>query len=388
MRRSQFATISREMFPAVRLRHLRQVTILDRYLVAELWGPFAFGLSVFTMIFIATQILAIGRLVSEEHASVWAAIQYFLWDMPQYLLYVIPMAMLLGTLLAVQRLSGESEITALKAGGISLERIVIPLAVVGLLVSIASLALQEIVVPAANDQAAYIREAVIKHLSPAAGNLTVVTALPDGGKQVTIAGALDATTQSLLDVTVLRYDNHQRLVEMIQSERAKFDDPSWTFDNATTYQFAGGQLTGTVQSPQLIVDIGERPNEVAKRTATLSDPESLSRAEIRQALATGTLSGSQRLSFTATYAAKLARPFASLVFVLIAVPFAIGPVRGGGAGRGFALAVAMIFVYYVISTLCLSLGSMNYALAGIAAWAPNALFSVIGVWLLRRASTV
>jgi lipopolysaccharide export system permease protein len=224
--RNAFAPFSRALLPEVRLNRPWRITILDRYLVAELWGPFAFGLSVFTMIFIATQILAIGRLVSEEHAPIWAAIQYFLWDMPQYLLYVIPMAMLLGTLLAVQRLSGESEITALRAGGISLDRIVVPLAVVGLGVSIASLALQEIVVPAANDQAAYIREAVIKHLSPAAGNLTVVSALPDGGKQVTIAGALDAATQSLLDVTVLRYDRRQQLVEMIQSERAKYDDLS------------------------------------------------------------------------------------------------------------------------------------------------------------------
>jgi lipopolysaccharide export LptBFGC system permease protein LptF len=137
-----------------------------------------------------------------------------------------------------------------------------------------------------------------------------------------------------------------------------------------------------------VVDIGERPDEVAQRTADLSDPENLSRAQIRRALAGGTLSEPQRRSFTATYAAKLARPFASLVFVLIAVPFAIRPVRGGGAGRGFALAVAMIFVYYVIATLCLSMGGLSFALAGIAAWTPNALFSGIGVWLLRRASAV
>jgi lipopolysaccharide export system permease protein len=365
------------------------VTILDRYLVNELWGPFVFGLSVFTMIFVATQILAIGKLVAEEHASLIAAIQYFLWDMPQFLLYVIPMAMLLGTLLALQRLSGESEITALKAGGVSLGRMVVPLAVVGFAVSVGALGLQEIVVPAANDRAAYIREAVIKHLSPVAGNLTVVSQLPAGGKQVTIAGALDAATQSLLNVTVLRYDRTQRLLEMIVSERARFDEPSWTFDNATTYQFASnGEVSGTLQSPQLVVDIGERPNQVAKRTATITDPENLSRAEIREALAQGTLSDAQRRSFTATYAAKLARPFASLVFVLIAVPFSLRPARGGGAGRGFALAVAMIFVYYVIATLCLSLGDQALWLAGIAAWTPNALFSVIALWLLRRASAV
>jgi lipopolysaccharide export system permease protein len=368
-------------------RQLR-VTILDRYVVGEFLGPFVFGLSVFTLIFVATQILAIGKLVSEEHASLFAAIEYFLWDMPQFELLVIPMATLLGTLLAVQRLSGESEITAMKAGGVSLGRIVVPLAVVGLLISLIGLIVQEGVVPLANDRAAYIREAVIKHFSPVAGNLTVVSALPGGGKQVTIAGALDAASQSLLDVTVLRYDSRQQLDEMIVSRRARYDEPTWTFEDATTYQFANGQMSGTMMSPSLVVDIGERPNQVAKQNVSSSDPENLSRAEIRAALATGTLGDQQRRTFTASYAAKLARPFAALVFVLIAVPLSVRHVRGGGTGRGFALAIGLIFVYYVLQTLCLALGSLAVPLAGIAAWTPNAVFSLIGLWLLRRASAV
>jgi lipopolysaccharide export system permease protein len=378
----------RASFPELRLQQFLHPSILDRYLVRELGGPSIFGLSAFTLIFVATQMLAIGRLASEEHASLLALIEYFLWDMPQFLLYVIPMAMLLGTLLAMQRLSGDSEIAAMKAGGISLARIMIPLATVGLIVSIASLTIQEILVPIANDRAAYIREAVIKHLSLAAGTLTATTQLPGGGKQVTIAGSLDAATEALLNVTVLRYDRDQRLVEMIVSDRATFDKPTWAFENATTYQFSGGDVTGTLVSPRLQVDIGESPNQVAKRTATITDPENLSRAEIREALAGGGLSELQRRSFTATYAAKLARPFAALVFVLIAVPLGLRRIRGGGTSAGFSLAVGIVFVYYVIATMFLNVGAAAYWLAGIAAWTPNALFSLIGLWLLRRASAV
>jgi lipopolysaccharide export system permease protein len=366
-----------------------RVTILDRYLIEQLGGPFLFGLSAFTLIFVATQILAIGRLVTDEHAPLVAAIQYFLWDMPQYLLLVIPMAMLLGSLLAMQRLSGESEITAMKAGGISLYRIVLPLAAIGLVVSLLALLVQEAFVPLANDQAAYIREAVIKHLSPVAGNLTVVTALPGGGKQVTIAGGIDAQSASLLNVTVIRYDDKQRLQQLIMSRSAQYDAPSWTFHDATTYAFVDGNVSGTLESPVLQIDIGERPNQIAKRTASISDPEELSRAEIMEALAGHSLSEGQRRSFLATYEAKLARPFASLVFILIAVPLGMRPVRGGGGtGLGFGLAVAIVFIYYVIATICLSIGGIAPWLAGLAAWFPNALFSMVGLGLLQRASKV
>jgi lipopolysaccharide export system permease protein len=365
---------------------LRRITILDRYLVTEFTGPFVLGLAAFTLIFVATQILAIGRLISEQHASLVVAVEYFLWDMPQYLLYVVPMAVLFGTLLTMQRLSGESELTAMMAGGISLRRIVAPLAAVGFVISVLALFAQEELVPLANDHAAYLREAVIEHLSPAASNLTVVTPLPGGGKQVTIAGALDPQTQSLLNVTVLRYDNKSHLSEMIVSRQAQYEAQSWTFQDATTYQFdTQGNETGTLQSPTLVVDLGERPNQVAKRNISMQDPENLSRAEIASALAAGSLSQQQQRSFLATYEAKLARPFSSLVFVLFAAPLGLRRVRGGGTPIGFGLAIVIVFVYYVIATVFLSLGSLAPWLAAICAWAPIVLFGAVGVALMRRA---
>jgi len=312
-----------------------------------------------------------------------------LWQMPEYLLDVIPMAMLFGTLLTMGRLSGESEITALKAGGVSLARMFLPLAVVGLGVSLFALLVQEALVPLANDRAAYLRESAIEHVSPAASNLSAVTNLPGGGKQVTIAGGLDAATQTLINVTVLQYDANQVLKAMIVSKSAHYAPPTWTFQDATTHQYAAdGEETGMMKSPTLEVDIGERPSEIAKHSLQANDPENLSRGEIKNALDNATLSDSQRRLFAATYASKLARPFSSFVFVLFAFPLGIRRIRGGGAALGLGLALVIVFVYYVIMALTLSLGSLALWLAGIAAWTPNALFSLIGLWLLRRASEV
>jgi lipopolysaccharide export system permease protein len=370
------------------------VTILDKYLVRELLGPALLGAAAFTLIFVATQFLAIGRLVTQEHLPFFIAIEYFLWEMPSYLLLVVPMAMLFGTLLSMGRLSGESEIAAMKAGGISLVRMFVPLAVIGLAVSLFSLAVQELLVPLANDRAAYLRESSIEHLSPATSSLHVETSLPGGGKQVTLAGGLDPDTQTLLNVTVLRYDAHQHLSEMIVSERARYDKPRWTFHDATTYEFtpsdAGGGIETGARSfaAELEVGIGESPNEVAKRNVQADDPENLSRGEIKNALATASLSDQQRRIFTATYASKLARPFSAFVFVLFAFPLGMRRIRGGGAALGFGLALGIVFVYYIILTIALSIGSLALPLAGIAAWTPNALFSLIGLWLLRRASAV
>ncbi len=104
-------------------------------MLRELAGPFVFGLAAFMLIFAATELLNIAKIVSSEHAPLWAALLVFGWSMPGYVVLVIPMALLLGTLLAVQRLSGASEITAMKAAGITFARIVAPLLAVGIVMS-------------------------------------------------------------------------------------------------------------------------------------------------------------------------------------------------------------------------------------------------------------
>jgi lipopolysaccharide export system permease protein len=377
-------------FPEVRLGRggvTFRVTILDRYLVAELIGPFVFGVFLFTMIFVATQILALARFVSDEHAPLAAAIAYFLWQMPQFMLYVIPMALLLGTLLAMQRLSGESEITAMKAGGIGLSRIVTPLLIVGLGMSLFDLVLQEYIVPLANEQAQSIKAEVIEHINPVAGNTVVSLPLSDGGKQVTIARALDQQTQSLLGVTVDVLDAQGRPTSIISAQRAHYDAPGWTFFESVTYSFAPDGSVNVHRAPTTVVDVGERPDQIAKHT-DITDPQQMSRADIKAALSSGQLSTQQVRTFSATYASKLAGPFAAFVFTLIAVSFGLRPVRGGGTGLGFGLAIGIVFIYYVIATVFLSVGELSTYLAGIAAWTPNAVFTVIGLSLLRRASAV
>ena len=367
-----------------------RVTILDRYMVSELIGPFAFGLSAFTLIIAATNILAISRLVAEEHAPLPAAVEYFLWQLPQIVVTVVPMAMLLGVLLAMQRLSGESEITALKAGGVGLVRAVMPLLAVGFGVSIVAFALQEGVVPFANDQAVFLREQTIRHVGAfSGGSHTVVNSLPGGGHQVTFFRGYDSATQQLLDVTIVTYGADNRPQLIIFSDRGHFEQPTWNFTDATEYRFNSDGSTTFIQDPVLHVDLGQRPTQIQQR-ALDNDRETMSRSQIRQIIDSGQLSPQEVRAYQTSYEMKLARPFASFVFTLLAVPFGLRPMRGGGGtGAGFGLAVAIVFVYFVIASIFSAIFTGlpgGYAVSTLGAWAPNAIFTAIGVILLRRAA--
>ncbi len=358
-------------------------------MLEELAGPFGFGLAAFTLIFAATEILNIGRLVSNEHAPLWAALLVFLWSLPADIVLVIPMALLLGTLLAVQRLSGESEITALKAAGVTFARIVAPLLAVGIVMSFVTLFLQEGLVPYANDQLTEIENAVINHTSAFNRDLTVSAGLPGGGRQVTIATAYEPNSRALLHVTLIQYDNHNEPRQIVFADRAEFTADKWTLENSSVYRFnPDGTTLAEPRTAQQQVEIGENPTDLVKRMSN-DDPENMSRRQIADVVRTGQLTEGEVRKYVTTYQEKLARPFACFVFILTAIPFGLRQIRSSGsASLGFGLSLAIVFVYYVVMTVCAFAAEALLALAWLWAWMPNLIFTAIGLARLRRAASV
>ncbi|HEY5427078.1 MAG TPA: LptF/LptG family permease [Candidatus Tumulicola sp.] len=367
-----------------------RLTILDRYMLTELGGPFGFGLAAFTLIFAATEILNIGKQVSNDHAPLWAAVLVFAWSLPGYIVWVIPMALLLGTLLAIQRLSSDSEITAMKSAGITFSRIVAPLLAVGIVMSFATLYLQEDLVPYANDQLVEIENAVINHTSAFNRDLTVSAPLPGGGRQMTIATAYEPNSRALLHVTLIQYDNRNRPRQIVFADRAEFTADKWTLQNSSLYRFdPDGSVLAQPGIPEQQVEIGENPTDLVKRIKN-DDPDNMSRAQIAGVVRSGQLTENELKKYVTTYQEKLARPFACFVFILIAVPFGLRSVRAGGSstGLGFGLSLAIVFVYYIVMTVCSFLGEAFLGAATLWAWMPNLIFTAIGLARLRRAATV
>jgi lipopolysaccharide export system permease protein len=358
-------------------------------MLSELGGPFVFGLSAFMLIFAATEILNIGKLVSNEHAPIWAALSVFLWSLPADIVLVIPMALLLGTLLAVQRLSGESELTAMKAAGITFARIIAPLLAVGIVMSLVTLYLQEGLVPYANDQLTEIENIAINHVSAFNRDLTVSAPLPGGGRQVTIATAYEPNSRALLHVTLIQYDNHNDPRQIVFADRAEFTVDKWTLQNSSVYRFnPDGTTLAEPNIPQQEVEIGEKPTDLMKRMSN-DDPENMSRTQIADVVRSGQLTRTQLRKYVTTYQEKLARPFACFVFILIAIPFGLRSIRSSGStSLGFGVSLAIVFVYYVVMTICSFAGEALLSLAWLWAWVPNILFTGIGLARLRRAARI
>jgi lipopolysaccharide export system permease protein len=360
------------------------VKILDRYMVTALGGPFLFGLAAFTLLFVAGELLNIARLVSEEHASLLAAAKYFVYTLPGTLVLTFPMSMLLAVLLAMSRLSGDSEITAMRAGGISLYRIAAPMVAVGIAASLVGLMFQELVVPTASIKA----EDILQHEIQSGGtnilsNQVVNTVLQNGDRQLTLAQGFDPKKDELEDTTIEVFRGATP-VSLLFAPRGAYHVDTWKFYDAT--EFVLSPCCERIDNPELAIDIGADPSALVEQHR---QPEDMSRAEISRLLRSGvkTTDTSRYARLLVTYNSKLARPWASLVFALLAIPLGIRPQRSS-SGAGFGISIAIVFGFYVVTTMCLAIGQSYPASSLVMAWLPNVVFSATGVWLLRQAAAV
>ncbi len=359
--------------------------ILDRYMLSELGGPFIFGLAAFTLLFVAGNLLNIARLVSEEHASVLAAAKYFIYTLPSTLVLTFPMSMLLGVLLAMSRISGDSELTAIRAGGVSLYRIAAPLIAVGLLASIVGFLFQEYVVPYASTKANDILHKEIQSGGGGAlANQTVSTMLGNGDQQVTFAQGFDPLTNELQGTTVEVFRNGYP-ISLLFAPRATYSGDRWEFKDAVLFGLQP-PCCKVSDYPVLEIDIGADPSQIVEQTKS---PEDMSRAEIAQLLRSGVKNTdrSRYALLQVTFDSKLARPFAALVFTMLAMPLGIRPQRSS-SGAGFGISIVIVFAFYIASTACLAIGRSDPALSVLMAWLPNVAFCAAGGWLLQQAAKV
>jgi lipopolysaccharide export system permease protein len=213
--------------------------------------------------------------------------------------------------------------------------------------------------------------------------------LPGGGRQVTIATAYDPNSRALLHVTLIQYDNHNEPRQIAFADRAEFTADKWTLENSSVYRFnPDGTTLAEPKIPQQEVEIGENPTGLVKRMSN-DDPENMSRSQIADVVRSGQLTQNERRKYVTVYQEKLARPFACFVFILIAIPFGLRSIRtGGSTSLGFGLSLAIVFVYYVVMTICSFASEALLSLAWLWAWMPNILFTGIGLGRLRRAASI
>lgn len=363
--------------------------ILFTYLLKELMGPFIFGVAAFTAILVAgSALFEIIRLISQYHISMVTAGALLLLKLPGIVFYTFPMSMLLASLLSMGRLSGDSEIVAMKSGGISIITIMIPFVLIGFIVSIATVVLNEKLVPVANWKAKEMVYEIShkKKMDTTAYNI-IYKELDKNGALSQLFYASSFINGEMQDVTIQQFDQG-KLSRIVRATRAKWQDEKWVFENGNIYMInTDGETIQSVHFATYTLNISKAPLKLAESN---KEPLEMTYKELSEYIdlvkASEGREGKVNQLEVQLYQ-KIAIPFASLVFVLIGGPLGLRPQRSSSS-IGLGISILLIFIYYVILFVSASLGESGVIMPLLAAWIPNLIVGGIGVWLIWRQSRI
>jgi LPS export ABC transporter permease LptG/LPS export ABC transporter permease LptF len=365
--------------------------ILDEYVLKEFLGTFAMVMSAFVMLMLVfTFFELLGDIIRNKTPLVTVG-EYLINLTPSMIYTITPLAVLIAVLVVFGVLNRSSELTAMKAAGISLYRIVLPVMVIACLLAVSLFIFDEVYLPKANRRQEALRN-VIKGKpaqTMAHPGQSWIFGLQQPGQpgRIFYYEYFDADQNSFGNLTIFEFNPDTfSITRRIFASNVHWEPRlhNWVFEHGWERTFSGDEISSYRPfEVSTFPGIKEQPQYFKKdvRLSTEMSFEELSAyiRDLRQ-------SGFDTMRLRVQLNRKLAYPIITLVMAVLAVPFALSMgKRGSLAGIGVAVGVAI--AYFVVSGVFEAMGNVNLLPAFLAAWSPDVLFALTGGYLLLRSST-
>lgn len=373
----------------LRIPHLKLGSTLDRYLLREWLRVFLITLIGFPILVIVIDLTdKLDQYLSRGASRSTVALSY-VFDLPEKMFLVLPVAVLFATVFTVGALGRHSELTAAKASGISFHRLVRPLFVAAGVAFIAGLLLGEIAPVATTRRLEMLGE---KQIRSTTSRYNFVYRADRGW--VYAIRSLEVRTREMTDLLLERGGTGPEYPTIIlAAQRAVYSDTSqpmpdarWTLLRGTIRYLAGSQPEGEVAfefDSLRSRTLRERPVDLL---AEPKSPDEMRYAELSRYIDALMRSGSNAKKLQVELALKVAIPFICLLITLFGAPLAISTPKSGAAW-GVAASLATTFIVLLMFQLAKAIGSGGVLPPLLAAWLPNILVGVAAVYLLRKAPT-
>jgi len=358
------------------------MSTLDRHVLREWLRVFLVTLLGFPVLVIVIDLTdKLDRYMSRGITKGAVALSY-VYDLPEKMFLVLPVAVLFATVFTVGALGRHSELTAAKASGISFHRLVRPLFLAAGAAFLAGLVLGELAPVVTTRRLELLGERAIR--STTSRYNFVYRA--DGGWVYAIR-SLELSTRELRDVILEREGTGATYPTIVvAAQRAAYGDTTrrWTLHRGAL-RYLGGALEEVAFQFESLRTRTLREQPVAL-LAEPKAPDEMRYAELGRYIDALARSGADARKLRVERALKIAIPFICLLISLFGAPLAISSPRSGAAW-GVAVSLATTFVVLLMFQLSKAVGAGGVLPPALAAWTPNLLVGAAAVWLLRKAPT-
>jgi len=316
----------------------------------------------------------------DNHVAAGLIAKYYLAKMQFLFVLVLPVATLIGALFCLGGMARRSELIAMTSSGISLYRILVPLLVAGLVISLLATTFTVEIVPRGNEVSSDILDHEIKGRPRLDRDLrTDLNYLGMGGRYF-LMRTFDGKKNTMKDVVVQEFAQGT-LLQRIDAKTALWENGTWTFRDGYLRRFLpNGRVEAQPFEERVFPDIKEKPHDFLR---PIKEPVEMTLGELIEHTKRSKLSGADITRLLVEKNRRFAFPFANFLVVLLGAPMT-GAIRRSGHAVGFALALFVGFLYYVLLEIGGTLGINGTLPASVAAWLPNVVFLLAGLYGLYK----
>jgi LPS export ABC transporter permease LptG/LPS export ABC transporter permease LptF len=365
--------------------------ILDDYVLREFLTTFVLVLISLVMLFLVfTFFELLGDIIRNRTPLVTVG-EYLINLTPSMIYIITPLAVLVAVLVTFGVLTRTSELTAMKATGISLYRVMVPILAVAVLFAVALFLFDQSYLPGANRRQEALRS-VIKG-KPAQTFLRPDRKWIFGRQEPGKPGRIfyyqffDPEHYRFSNLTVFEFNPENfSLSRRVFASNAHWEPQlhQWILEQGWERRFDGEAVSSYSQfSVESYPEIDEQPQYFIKEA---HQSQEMSFAELQRYIRDLGQSGFETKRLSVQLNRKLADPLITLVMAVLAIPFALSMGKSGSL-TGIAAAIGLAVAYWVVAGTFEALGDVNILPALLAAWSPDLLFGLAGAYLLLRTPT-
>ena len=352
---------------------------IQRYVSREYLKIFSLALSSLILMYVIILFFQKISIFIKNEAPLVLIFEYLLYKVPEAIFqWTLPYAVLLATLLTLGMLSRHSEITAMKAGGVSLYRITLPLLLLALVISLFSFLGNEYLVPITNQKVRYLLNVRVRGETPD-NFLKNYKIWYHSDHRIFNIQLLDPQKKMLKGFTLYQFNDQFRCIQRIDAQEAKWSNGKWWLYDGEVRDF---DESGLIR----MTSFGEMEYPLQEHWESFQTIERQSRemsyTELRHYIQKIQTSGYDATRYLVALHSKYSNPFLNLIMVLIGIPFALKTGRSGGVAISIGISVVIGFAYAVTYYVFLSFGKSGVLPPLLSSWTPTLLFSLAGIFTL------
>ncbi|BDI32803.1 hypothetical protein CCAX7_48540 [Capsulimonas corticalis] len=364
---------------------------MDRYVLGEMAPPFLAGVMLIVVMLVGNTLFPLIEQIVKNGIPFKVVAKLVVFNIPTLLVLTLPAGTALSASWAVNRMARDSEITVIRMSGVSLRRLFLPIFLVGLLASITAFVVADRVVPRAQHEFQQTQGQMLSYALQASPSLAAnkVFTFEDYAfhiREIRKDPSGDPNKLQLYGVTIFENPTNGGFPTITTAQSATYNRDIWALQNVVVHHLAlDGSERLEIQAAATTLNLRVPLMDIA--SSAMQRPDELSMAQLgrrmRAMQSTGQDGGEDFREVAVNYYMKLSLPFVCLAFALCAPPLALRFARTG-AYTGIFLSLVMVWVGWNTLLLTKFLGLGGALNPILAAWAPDILFTAIGLYFLWR----